>query len=218
MKGLYFLEGYILLNELDKNGLSVNILQELSYESKMGKSLVNSLRKFEKEVLFEEVSQMIRFYQEAEVLDNVDLDYRVKSVDSCIRKYNKFYPEMRLEKVFNDILGFRMLVDSYDILLEGEIPQEVRIVDMSRGKAKDDGYRGVHLYYQPNHFHYPIEIQANTYYDRQMNNWLHKYLYKRGYSDSVGRTLRQEYESGRILKELEFEEVLKHVLSDSEEI
>lgn len=207
-----------MLNELEKNGLSISILRQLSYESKMGKSLVNSLRKFEKEALFEEVSEMIRFYQEAEVLDNVDLDYRVKSEDSCIRKYNKFYPEMRLEKVFNDILGFRMLVDSYDSLLEGKIPEEVRIVDMSRGKAKDDGYRGVHLYYQPNHFHYPIEIQANTYYDRQMNNWLHKYLYKRGYSDFVGRTLRQEYESGKILREQEFEEVLKHVLSDSEEI
>lgn len=102
-----------MLNELDKNGLSVNILQELSYESKMGKSLVNSLRKFEKETLFEEVS------------------------------------EMRLEKVFNDILGFRMLVDSYDTLLEGKIPQEMRVVDMSNGKANDDGYRGVHLYYQP---------------------------------------------------------------------
>lgn len=218
MKGLYFWEGYILLNELDKNGLSINILQELSYESKMGKSLVNSLRKFEKDALFEEVSEMIRFYQEVEVLDNVDLDYRIKSVDSCIRKYNKFYPEMRLEKVFNDILGFRMLVDSYDTLLEDEIPQEVRIVDMSSGKANDDGYRGVHLYYQPNHFHYPIEIQSNTYYDRQMNNWLHKYLYKRGYTDSVGRTLRQEYENGKILREQEFEEALKYVLSCSKEI
>lgn len=207
-----------MLNELDKNGLSINILQELSYESKMGKSLVNSLRKFEKDALFEEVSEMIRFYQEVEVLDNVDLDYRIKSVDSCIRKYNKFYPEMRLEKVFNDILGFRMLVDSYDTLLEDEIPQEVRIVDMSSGKANDDGYRGVHLYYQPNHFHYPIEIQSNTYYDRQMNNWLHKYLYKRGYTDSVGRTLRQEYENGKILREQEFEEALKYVLSCSKEI
>lgn len=56
-----------MLNELDKNGLSVNILHELSYESKMGKSLVNSLRKFEKEALFKEVSEMIRFYQEVEV-------------------------------------------------------------------------------------------------------------------------------------------------------
>lgn len=73
--------------------------------------------------------------------------------------------------MFNDILYVGC---SYDILLEGEILQEVRIVDMSHGKANDDGYRRVHLYYQPNHFHYPIEIQANTYYDRQMNKWLHK--------------------------------------------
>lgn len=118
-----------MLNELEKNGLSIDILRELSYKSKMGKSLVNSLRKFEKGSLFKEVSEMIRFYQEAEILDNIDLDYRVKSEDSCIRKYEKFYPEMRLEKVFNDILGFRMLIDSYNTLLEGEIPQEVRIVD-----------------------------------------------------------------------------------------
>lgn len=89
------------------------------------------------------ISEMIRFYQEAVILDLVDLDYRIKSEDSCIRKYNKFYPDMRLEKVFNDILGFRMLTDSYASLLEGEKPEEVRIVDMSHGKAKDDGYRGV---------------------------------------------------------------------------
>lgn len=100
-------------------------------------------------------------------------------------------------------------------MLVGKIPEEVRIVDMSHGKVNDDGYRGVHLYYQPNHFHYPIEIQANTYYDRQMNNWLHKYLYKRRFSDSVGRTLRQEYENGKILREQEFEELLKRVLFDS---
>lgn len=79
-------------------------------------------------------------------MDLVDLDYRIKSEDSCIRKYNKFYPDMRLEKVFNDILGFRMLTDSYASLLEGEMPEEVQIVDMSHGKAKDDGYRGVHKY------------------------------------------------------------------------
>lgn len=101
-----------MLSELEKNGLSVCILRELSFESKMGKSLVNSLRKFDKDALFKEVFEMIRFYQESDVLDNVDLDYRVKSVDSCIRKYDKFYPEMRLEKVFNDIWGFRMLTDS----------------------------------------------------------------------------------------------------------
>ena len=207
-----------MLRELIKNGLSIDALRDLSYESKMGKSLVNSLRKFDRETLFGEVSEMIRFYQENEMLDNIDLDYRVKSLDSCIRKYNKFYPEMRLEKVFNDILGFRMLVDNYNVLLENKISDEIRIVDMSHGKANDDGYRGVHIYFQPNHYYYPIEIQANTYYDRQLNNWLHKYLYKRGYSDSVGKRLRQEYENGKIINEQKFEEVLNLVLSSCKEI
>lgn len=207
-----------MLNELIKNGLSIEILQELSYKSKMGKSLVNTLRKFDKETLFDEVSEMIRFYQKIEILDNVDIDYRIKSLDSCIRKYNKFYPEMRLEKVFHDILGFRMLLDSYDALLTNNYPDGIRIVDMSRGKANDDGYRGVHVYFQVNHFYHPIEIQANTYYDRQLNNWLHKYLYKRGYDDFVGNVLRQEYENGKILNEQQFEEVLRYVLSCGKEV
>lgn len=210
--------GYYLLKELGKNGLSVQILCELSYKSKMGRSLVNSLRKFDREDLFKEVCEIIRFYQEADILDFVDLDYRIKSEDSCIRKYNKFYPDMRLEKVFNDILGFRMLTDSYMGLLEGEIPKEVRVVNMSHGKANDDGYRGVHIYFQPDHSYYPIEIQANTYYDRQLNNWLHKYLYKREYPDSVGRILRSEYENGKILSEQQFEEELSCVLSHSKRI
>lgn len=61
-------------------------------------------------------------------------------------------------------------------------------------------------------------MQYNTYYDRQLNNWLHKYVYKRGYDDLVGYTLRREYESGRIRIENEFKEVLNRVLSDCKEI
>ena len=37
-------------------------------------------------------------------------------------------------------------------------------VKTRHGKANDDGYRGVHLYFQLDHKHYPIEIQMNTYY------------------------------------------------------
>lgn len=204
-----------MLNELEKNGLSMDILNAISYKSLLGKSLKNSLRKFDKEDLFDEVRTMIRFYRETEILDEVDLDYRIKSLDSCLRKYEKFYPETQIEKVFNDILGFRMLVDNYNTILNSNALEGVRIVDMSKGKANDDGYRGVHIYFQTDHYHYPIELQANTYYDRQLNNWLHKFLYKRRYSDSVGRKLRQEYEYGKILNEQDFEEVLKYVLSGS---
>lgn len=157
---------------------------------------------------------MIAFYNDSEELDDLAIDYRIKSEDSCQRKYNKFYPDMRVEKTFNDVLGFRMLCDSYEEILENEDIDKIRVVDLSRGKANDDGYRGVHLYYQLDHQHYPIEVQMNTYYDRQINNWLHKYLYKKKYPYQVGLELRRRYEDGSILNEVMFREVLKDVLSD----
>lgn len=63
-----------------------------------------------------------------------------------------------------------------------------------------------------------IEIQYNTYYDRQMNNWLHKYVYKRAYAVGIGCSLRKAYENNAIRTEQEFKEVMEHVLSDSEKI
>ena len=87
------------------------------------------------------------------------------------------------------------------------------VADMSEGKADDDGYRGVHLYFQLDNEHYPIEIQYNTLYDRQMNNWLHDYLYKKDYPGKVGRQLRLMYEQGKIKNEAAFEEALNDVLS-----
>lgn len=89
---------------------------------------------------------------------------------------------------------------------------------MSKGKAHDDGYHGVHVYFQLSNFHYPIEIQYNTYYDRQLNNWLHKYVYKKNYDGSVGCSLRNAYENGIIKSEKEFKEVLNHVLFNCKKI
>ncbi len=50
---------------------------------------------------------------------------------------------------------------------------------MSNEKSNDDGYLDVHVYFQLSNYHYPIEIQYNTYYDRQLNYRLNKYVYKR---------------------------------------
>lgn len=91
---------------------------------------------------------------------------------------------------------------------------ELRIADMSVGKANDDGYRGIHVYFQLTGNHYPIEIQYNTYYDRQFNNWLHKYVYKKNYANEVGLQLRRMYESAKIQTEQDFKGALQHVLSD----
>lgn len=80
---------------------------------------------------------------------------------------------------------------------------------MSAGKANDDGYRGVHLYFQLDNRHYPIEIQYNTLYDRQFNNWLHEYVYKKDYPLNVGQKLRRNYENGLIKNSDDFMEALK---------
>lgn len=85
---------------------------------------------------------------------------------------------------------------------------------MSKGKAIDDGYRGIHVYYQKSGRHYPIEIQFNTLFDRQLNNWLHDYLYKKNYSVQIGKIMRNKYENGLIRNEDEFKEKLKNVLSN----
>lgn len=200
-------------NILELNGLSVKILESLSYESDLGISLKKNLHYFEKASLIEELTIMAEWYDEQEILEEVALDYRIKSKESILGKYERYYPEAQTRKVFNDILGFRAFCDSYNSVLSLR-NNHFRIADMSNGKANDDGYRGVHVYFQKNGRCYPIEIQFNTLYDRQLNNWLHDYLYKKNYPDEIGRMLRIKYEEGKIRNENEFEEALKYVLSN----
>ena len=45
-------------------------------------------------------------------------NYRVKSVQSAIMKYNRYYSDHQARKVFNDLLGFRSLCDNYQDVLE----------------------------------------------------------------------------------------------------
>lgn len=199
---------------LKLNGLSMSILEELSYHSKLGKSLKQNLHYFEKEELLLELTNMTEWLSEQVVLDDIALDFRIKSIDSIERKYERYYPDHQTRKVFNDILGFRAFCDDYAELLS--LHSEVfKIADLSNGKANDDGYRGVHLYYQKDNSHYPIEVQFNTFYDRQLNNWLHSYLYKKNYPIEVGQELRRRYENAMIRNREEFEEVLEDVLHSS---
>lgn len=195
------------------NGLSIEILNALSYESKLGISLKRNLHYFDKKLLIEELENMTAWLDEQSVFDGIALDYRIKSLDSILGKYDRYYPDHQMRKVFNDILGFRAFCDSYEdvLALDSEL---FRVADMSKGKAIDDGYRGVHVYYQRDSKHYPIEIQFNTLYDRQLNNWLHDYLYKKDYPNEVGKKMREYYENGKIHNADDFKEVLENVLSN----
>ena len=169
----------------------------------------------EKSELIQELLEMTEWLDAQELLSEIAIDYRVKSMDSILLKYDRYYPDHQTRKVFNDILGFRAFCDNYDDVRSFE-SEQFRVADMSMGKANDDGYRGVHVYYQKSGRHYPIEIQFNTLFDRQLNNWLHDYLYKKSLPNSVGRTMRNKYESGLIRDDNSFKEVLEDVLSDCE--
>lgn len=200
-------------NILARDGLSIKILSDLSFESHLGINLKKNLHYFNQQKLIEEIKKVEEWYDETEQLHNLAIDYRIKSLQSAIMKYNKYYPDHQARKVFDDLLGFRSLCDNYDGVIKFSESDFFRVADMSNGKANDDGYRGVHVYFQLTGMHYPIEIQYNTYYDRQFNNWLHKYTYKKNYDNKIGIILRKQYENGNITTEIEFKEVLLNVLS-----
>lgn len=202
---------------LKKDGLTIELLTKLSYKSELGIRLKKNLHYFDKEELFSELDKINEWYDLCKYLHDITIDYRIKSIQSARLKYERYYPDHQTAKVFNDMLGFRTLCDNYEDVMELAQNENIRVADMSKGKANDDGYRGVHVYFQLDNFHYPIEIQYNTYYDRQINNWLHKYVYKKKYNNSIGQNLRRAYENAKIKNEIEFKEVLNRVLLDSKE-
>ena len=200
---------------LELHGLSIEILNELSFESHLPFSLRDDLGKVDKDALLNELKTYSNWLNEQELLSSVSIDYRIKSFESIETKYERYYPNREIRKVFNDILGLRDLCDDYQEILSAQ-DKRVRIVDLSRGKQDDDGYRGVHLTYRKGIQYYPIELQFNTFYDRQLNNYLHDYVYKKEYPKGIGGVLRELYEKGEIRTLDEFKEVLEDVLHSGE--
>ena len=170
---------------LDKVGLNISILDSLSYKSSLTVSMKRTLRHFDKRDVLEDIRNARQWYNKQSILYKLPIDLRIKSRGSVSIKFDR-HPDSTFSSVFNDILGFRSICSNYEEVLFLETEDKIRVVDMSKGKTYDDGYRGVYVYYQKDNFHYPIGIQFNTYYDRQFNDWMHDKFYKRGYSDQVG--------------------------------
>ena len=105
----------------------MEILDALSFESHLGVPLKRNLHYFDKDLLISELITMTEWLDEQEILSDIALDYRVKSLDSILLKYERYYPEHQTRKVFNDILEFRAFCDSYSQVLEGEIFRKRRI-------------------------------------------------------------------------------------------
>ena len=201
--------------------LSAQILESLSYQSSLRISLKNNLHKVAKDTLLYDLQQARRWYKSQLCqLEQLHLQFRIKSLDSIILKYDRYYPNTSIERTYNDLLGFRIICHDYaeaDSLRENNPDLFKRISDMRHGKKIDDGYRGVHLYFQLDHQHYPIELQFNTPADRQLNDWLHSHLYKKGYSPLVGKLLRQKFTAGKIQNLDDFRRELYGILSSDEQ-
>ena len=91
---------------LELNGLSPELLTELSYASQLGRSLKNNLDSFEKEALLQDALAAAEWLDINPLLAEVAIDYRIKSEESIRSKYERCYPHRPVIKTFNDILGF----------------------------------------------------------------------------------------------------------------
>ncbi|MBS4840044.1 MULTISPECIES: hypothetical protein [Clostridium] len=182
----------------------IRTLDAISYETKLGKNLKNTLRKVDKDLLMDELNDYRLFLKKRRRLLDQHT-YRIKSLQSIKLKYDRYYPTKEIGTCFNDILGIRIIVLDYDINLSNE---NIRHVDMSNGNKNDDGYRGYHIYYKKSNFNYPIEVKFFTERDYIFNMWLHKYVYK--YKDNmIGIKLKDLYDKGVIQNEDDFKEELE---------
>ena len=189
-------------------------LEELSYETKLGKSLKNNLSKFDKNEVVEEIKDLIGFYQKQDFEKyDKEMFLRIKSLESFLLKWDKNYPSSSLKHAANDILGIRYIVKDYSDIDVSNLVGKYRIVNMINGKTNDDGYRGLHIYYEKDNFNYPIEIQFFTEKDAIFNSWLHDFVYKY-HNNEIGIKLRDLYDKNIIVNENDFRREL-NVLLDS---
>lgn len=120
---------------LKRDGLSIRLLEDLSYQSGLGIRLKKNLHYFDKPLLFDELLNVHSWYAGNELLHGLAIDYRIKSLQSAILKYKRYYPDHQAAKVFKDMLGFRTLCDNYEDVLRIDGYDNVRVADMSGGKS-----------------------------------------------------------------------------------
>ena len=193
-----------------KQFISKEILDELSYCSSLGQSLKQiSLSKTPIEKIIQDIGKYRANYVDVLIQENL-IGSRFKSDDSIYRKYEKTIKNKGgFKQCFNDVLGFRLHMEEYPT----EFPKYFRVVDLRKGKATDDGYRAIHLYYQRDNRAYPIEIQLWCGKDFQYNVWSHKYIYKYD-SAELGKRMYRLYCENQIKTEEEFFEKLEKVRSE----
>lgn len=80
-------------NILKIYGLNIFILNELSYDSNLNISLKRNLHYFDKNLVIEEIKKYITYLDESALLSNISIDYRIKSIDSILLKFDRYFPD-----------------------------------------------------------------------------------------------------------------------------
>lgn len=102
---------------LKKDGLSFALLRKLSFRTRLEENLAQAISCLDEAFLTEELKNIVVWYDSSDILSGLPIDYRIKSLQAILRKYQRASGESRVERVFNDILGFRTLCDNYEEIL-----------------------------------------------------------------------------------------------------
>ena len=83
---------------LRRDGLTIEMLGKLSYKSELGINLKKNLHYFNREKLVEEIQKVNAWYDRFSELHELALDYRIKSIQSAMLKFERYYPDIKREK------------------------------------------------------------------------------------------------------------------------
>jgi hypothetical protein len=119
---------------------------------------------------------------------SIDFTYRLKESSSILRKWSNRNPNMPrpLFKVFNDMIGLRLVLNASQemlFLVKDQLLQtcpgsfRANVADLSEGKSRNDGYKGIHIYVRKDNHVFPIEIQLWTRSHALLNEYLRANIY-----------------------------------------
>lgn len=189
-----------MIRILKDNGIGVKLnIKELQTSFSFPEGFPNINKKTLRYFNFEEVyDYSLEFFENSDenlknlinyLNDNLTskarFTYRLKTRDSMKKKWKKYTLfGKKFYKGCNDLLGIRFIVDaSEEELIEMiqifKSDQNCEIINFyEKNKIKDDGYRGIHLYFRYNRNSFPIEIQFWTRKDALLHFYTHEVIYK----------------------------------------
>ncbi|MGL6105637.1 hypothetical protein [Romboutsia sp.] len=154
-------------------------------------------------------------------IDNISC--RTKTIDSIKKKWNKNLGKKRaIKKVLNDIVGIRIVTDNNVDNIIAYIKEiatsknyKIESIDFRETpKSKDDGYRGVHIYFMNNPKSFRIEIQIWSRIDAILNFYTHQNIYKTNGNISYALSLREWIDKLPQSQGLKFENYIWEIINN----